>query len=120
AQTGTEWAVVHEEWQQAQKIRRHLTELLPDLRSRNADLDTDWWYYATLAEAHFGLAEFDKAIAELRKYNVAVKLTHPDPPLEKLAAWEFESTLTQLASLAQLQSDLAGLLEKSPKWKGCW
>jgi len=110
--TGSKWTVVSEQWQQAQDIRRDLVQLLTSMKTN----EKNWWISATLAEAHFGLAEYDEALKTLLEYG-SVNPDHPEAPLAGLSAWEFESTLTQLASLAQLQADLVGLLEKLPKWQ---
>ena len=106
---------------QAREIRRELAALLPglpeeeDAKGKSLDwLKGAWWFNATVAEAHLGLGEVDLAIAALRSFNVAKKLKHSGPPREIVAPWEFESTLTQLASLAQLQADLVELLEAGP------
>src|SRR5207249_3307541 len=103
-------------------IRQTLAKLLPTLPAfkGNEWLLKEWWFYSTRAEAHFGLGEYDQALAVLREYNDAVGLEHGEPPLKRVSAWEFESTITQLASLAQLQADLAELLESNNEWKGRW
>ena len=115
-------AVVHEQWSRAYDIRQTLAKLLPTLPAfkGNEWLLKEWWFYSTRAEAHFGLGEYDQALAVLREYNDAVGLEHGEPPLKRVSAWEFESTITQLASLAQLQADLAELLESNNEWKGRW
>lgn len=107
---------------QARDIRCKLAEFLPGLPDEKDDrgkslawLKGTWWFNATVAEAHLGLGEFDRAIGALRDYNVANGLGHDGPPREKVAPWELESTLTQLASLAQLQADLAELLDAAPE-----
>jgi tetratricopeptide repeat protein len=96
----------------AREIRRLLASKLPALVEREAFawLRNEWWFHATIAEAHLGLGEFEQAVTQLRAFNVAHNLEHAGPPLERIARWEFESTLTQLAALAQLQVDLADLL----------
>lgn len=49
------------------------------------------WFHETLAEAHFGLRQFDQAIERLKKaYEQEAK------------AWEFETTARQFAWLARL------------------
>ena len=100
----------------AREIRQLLAAKLPTLASREANswLLREWWYHATIAEAHLGLGDFDQAVAQLRGFNTAHGLKHLGPPLERIARWEFESTLTQLAALAQLQVELADLLSADP------
>jgi predicted acylesterase/phospholipase RssA len=56
-------------------------------------LNGKWWFLATVAEAHFGLRDYEPAAQWLQR---AKEL--PETPL-----WEFESAAVQLASLAQLQ-----------------
>jgi predicted acylesterase/phospholipase RssA len=98
----------------AQEIRGLLAAHLPALVEREGYswLGEQWWFHATIAEAHLGLGDFDKAIEQLRAYNRVHRLEHSGPPLERVARWEFESTLTQLAALAQLRGELDGLLQK--------
>jgi predicted acylesterase/phospholipase RssA len=92
----------------ARTIRQQLANLLPRLSEAPGGkwLLAEWWFYTTRAEAHFGLGQFGEAVSVLRAYNSAVGLDHKRPPLERVAAWEFESTIRQLASLGQLQADL--------------
>lgn len=118
-ETGANWTVAGDRWCRAYDIRRGLVRLLIDLGAKAgcAWLKKEWWFYTTRAEAHLGLAQFDDALAALREYNTAHGLTHQGPPLERVAPWEFESTITQLASLIQLQADLGELLGDRPEWK---
>ena len=112
--TGTRPVVALEFRERARAIRSHLVTLLPRLLTapETAGLEKYWFFHATLAEAHFGLGQFDEAIRAMRDYNTAVALAHDGPPLEKVPPWEFETALSQLASLADLQADLLGLLDK--------
>jgi len=116
ARAGTEPAVAIERAGVAREIRRLLASRLPGLAAREgfAWLSKEWWYHATIAEAHLGLGDFDKAITQLRAFNAAHDLPHSGPPLEVIARWEFESTLTQLAALVQLQVDLSDLPARDP------
>ena len=109
-------------WRQAREIRERLVKLLPELAMapQNSWVKTEWWFYATRAEAHFGLGQFDEALQALRAFNTGAGLSHRGPPLERVPPWEFESTITQLASLAQLQAALAELLSKQPDWENPW
>lgn len=54
-----------------------------------------WWYYATVAEAHFGLQNYKEAIKWIKEGQVTAS-----PVYE----WELETCARQLASLARLQS----------------
>ncbi len=53
-----------------------------------------WWYYATMAEAHFGLQQFDEALRWLREGQSAAN---------QINEWEMESCARQLAALARMQ-----------------
>jgi len=67
--------------------------------------DTDWlqgkwWFYATVAEAYFGMGEYERSISWLDRGQVEAKALSGGVP-----AWEYESTARQLASLARLQDN---------------
>jgi predicted acylesterase/phospholipase RssA len=110
--TGIEPVLARERSAEARRIRRLLVDGLPELAARQDHgwLRNEWWFHATLAEAEIGLGNLERAVAELRAYNAALGLSHQGPPLERVPRWEFESTLTQLVSLAQLQAELAEAL----------
>jgi predicted acylesterase/phospholipase RssA len=78
----------------AKDIREHLGVVLPGLAEQDDALGRNYWLLSTIAEAFFGLPDYDKAGQWLKK---AAAL--PDVP-----QWELESTARQLASLARLQS----------------
>ncbi|MGH9932430.1 MAG: tetratricopeptide repeat-containing protein [Pyrinomonadaceae bacterium] len=61
-------------------------------------LQGKWWFYSTVAEAHFGLGEYDEAIHWLKrgKDDAATRKT-------AIPAWEYEATARQLAQLARIQ-----------------
>lgn len=61
------------------------------LKARARDLRS-WWFYLTLAEASFGMEDYDGALRW-------IKLAPQTPD------WEKESTTRQLARLARLQAD---------------
>lgn len=75
----------------ANEIRREITAKLPPLLAepKNEWLKGQWWLWATLAEAHFGLDEFVEAGKFLSLANAL-----PDIP-----DWERETTARQLATL---------------------
>ncbi|MEM1322144.1 MAG: tetratricopeptide repeat-containing protein [Bacteroidota bacterium] len=56
----------------------------------------DYWKLVTLAEAHFGLYEFERAAELLREAK----------QIEGLSPWNFESTARQLASLAEIKINM--------------
>jgi predicted acylesterase/phospholipase RssA len=119
-ETGVAWTVAAERCNKAEEIRRRLIALLPDLPGSDekkwAWLRDEWWFYATIAEAHFGLGDYASGIATLRTYNAATGLSHQDAPLERLEPWVFESTITQLTGVARVQAELADLLSGHPEW----
>ncbi|HYJ88286.1 MAG TPA: patatin-like phospholipase family protein [Pyrinomonadaceae bacterium] len=55
-----------------------------------------WWYYATLAEAHFGLQNYDEATQWIRDGQSAAG---------QIFEWELETCARQLATLARLQNE---------------
>jgi predicted acylesterase/phospholipase RssA len=55
-----------------------------------------WWYYATMAEAHFGLQNYDEAVRWISEGQTAAG---------QIFEWELESCARQLAALARLQDD---------------
>jgi predicted acylesterase/phospholipase RssA len=90
----------------ARLIREEILRSVPPLLE-NPDLKwlaDEWWFYATLGEAYFGLGEhdpsnYDKAVEWLVDRPAAAGLEVPE--------WEYESTARQLAQLARLQHDPA-------------
>jgi predicted acylesterase/phospholipase RssA len=119
SETGVSRSVAIDLWCQANQIRRDLVTLLRDL-SQTPDLSwlkKEWWFYATRAEVHLGLGEFPEALDVIQEYNAANDIPHQQPPLEQISPWELESTITQFASLIQLQADLGGLLGDLREWK---
>jgi predicted acylesterase/phospholipase RssA/tetratricopeptide (TPR) repeat protein len=80
----------------AQKIRREIVQLVPDMVKTDAWLADAWFYYSTVGEAYFGLGEFDKAYEWLVTKPAAEAVTPPD--------WEFETTARQLANLVRVQN----------------
>ncbi len=108
-ETGSVSEIAHERRREAERIRRVLTTDLPPLLEIEANewLRTEWWFLVTLAEAHFGLGEYDPA----RKWLNDAK------SLSGVAHWEFETTARQLASIALLRGPgTADDPEGSPAW----
>ncbi|HEV7744535.1 MAG TPA: patatin-like phospholipase family protein [Pyrinomonadaceae bacterium] len=71
-------------------------------------LQSKWWLYSTVAEAHFGLGAYQEAVRWLNLGRAdAEKRGTSIPP------WEYESTARQLGLLARIQdiSDAAGIDE---------
>lgn len=86
--------VADERRNQATDIRTKLVNELPGLAEQDNSLIHNYWFLVTIAEAFFGLPDYDKAREWLKK----AKALRDIPP------WELESTARQLASLAQIQS----------------
>jgi predicted acylesterase/phospholipase RssA len=84
--------------ERAQEIRRDIIAKVTPLANdpKNAWLKDSWWYYGTIAEAHFGLREYDRAVEcfEEGRKNIG-----------EIPEWEEESTLQQLARLAVFQGN---------------
>src|SRR5215213_191686 len=57
-------------------------------------LNDKWWYYATVAEAHFGLQHYDEAVKWIHDGLAAAPQVYE---------WELETCARQLASIACLQ-----------------
>ena len=76
----------------ARKIRRDLVDKLPPLSTADGALLQDWWYLVTVAEAYFGLGEYESAEKWLA---LARELPEKDE-------WEVESTARQLAGIARM------------------
>jgi hypothetical protein len=117
--TGTRWSVADDYWRNGRAIRVQLAELLPGLpdQRNGAWLRNEWWFSATLAEAMFGIGQFDGAVRALRGFNRENGLDHEDPPLEVVSPWEFESTISQLGTLAELQANIIERLSRVKDWK---
>ncbi len=79
---------------QAKEIRRTVVNTLPGLTELPGKdyLNQEWWFHATMAEAHFGLQQYAEASIWLAKAR--------NTPADD---WEFESTARQLACLARLR-----------------
>ncbi|HKQ52678.1 MAG TPA: patatin-like phospholipase family protein, partial [Pyrinomonadaceae bacterium] len=74
-------------------------------------LKDNWWFYSTVAEAHFGLGEYKAAVEWLKRGQETV---------EKVDEWEYETTLRQLASLASRQTGPGQSgedFQDTPQWK---
>jgi predicted acylesterase/phospholipase RssA len=78
----------------ADEIRRDLIKVLPPLLQQpdKAWLQGEWWFYVTIAEAHFGLGAYEDARIWLKKAR----------ELPEVPDWERESTAWQLSCLANI------------------
>ncbi len=95
----------------ARKIREELVSKLPPLLSGpdRDQVSNNWWFLVTVAEAYFGLQDYDEA----RQWIASARETQPED-------WQLESTLRQFASVARLHASALQLsddeLEKWPSW----
>ncbi|HYN20590.1 MAG TPA: patatin-like phospholipase family protein [Thermoanaerobaculia bacterium] len=88
----------------AKLIREEIIRSVPPLleKKENEWLAKEWWFYATLAEAYFGLGRYEDALEWLVKRPANAADTGLDVP-----EWEYESTARQLTQLARLHCDPA-------------
>jgi predicted acylesterase/phospholipase RssA len=107
----------HQRREQAKKIRQEVVGALEaDLARERENPPADealsintWWVLVTVAEAYFGLRNYEKA----REYLLLAKAKEVDP-------WEYEATVRQLAQLAGLiegWTEITAAVESSPPWQ---
>jgi predicted acylesterase/phospholipase RssA len=91
--------------EKARTIREEIIAKLPQLAKVSGEewLSNEWWFYATIAEAYFGVGRYREALPWLTKAT----------GLPDVAKWERESTIRQLAYLAQLHSGASGSSEET-------
>lgn len=85
---------------EAREIREDIVKQVAPLVDK-ADtkwLQGKWWFYSTVAEAHFGLGEHDEAIRWLDRGRDEAAARNTS-----VAPWEYEATGRQLANLARIQ-----------------
>jgi predicted acylesterase/phospholipase RssA len=104
--------IAEERRKRAQKIREDLIEkVVAFVKDPDHKWVTDhWWYYATIAEAYFGLKKYDEAVSWLLAGQEAGR---------QIYEWELESCARQLAALARLQDDeelSADEFANTPAW----
>jgi predicted acylesterase/phospholipase RssA len=76
----------------AKEIREQLIALLLSRSESHKHSANDWWCLVTLAEAYFGLGQYNEATSQLEQAN----------QLQDVSDWQKESTVRQLATLARL------------------
>ena len=76
-----------------QKIVDEVGPLVDD--PKHVKITSEWWYYATVAEAHFGLQHYDEAVEWIENGQKTAT---------RVYEWELETLARQLASIARLQS----------------
>jgi predicted acylesterase/phospholipase RssA len=98
--------------EQAGKIRQSIVDELTAALKANK-LKENWWTLATLAEAHFGLGQYEEAGPWLKK---AAGLLEQG----KVEKWEQETTARQLSNIARLRHASAtgsSRFEDSTAWQ---
>jgi predicted acylesterase/phospholipase RssA len=99
--------------ERARRLRQNIVEILLALENEPAypggpPLGEERWFHETIAEAYFGLREYEQAKRRLERID-----------WEKVAPWEFETTARQFAWLARLLDPDAKTSEdfqKSDAW----
>jgi len=83
----------------AREIRQDIVVQVGALFGRpdHAWVTDQWWYYSTMAEAHFGLQNYDEAVRWIRDGQAAAG---------QIFEWELETCARQLAALARMQVGL--------------
>jgi predicted acylesterase/phospholipase RssA len=93
---GRESAVAAGRRERAREIRQNIVDEVGELIKNPKDKeDRKWWYYATVAEAEFGLQNYDEAVKLILDGQAKA---------ERVYEWELETLARQLASLARLQT----------------
>jgi predicted acylesterase/phospholipase RssA len=94
---GRESAVAAGRRERAREIRQKVVDEVAGLINdpKHDKITSEWWYYSTVAEAYFGLRQYDKAVQWIEDGQRIAK---------RVYEWELESLARQLASLARLQS----------------
>jgi len=85
---------------EANEIRTEIVRQVAPLVDQTAanGFQGKWWVYSTIAEAYFGLRDYDNALGWLLRGKEDAATRNTTVP-----AWEYESTARQLASLARLR-----------------
>ncbi|HMA96361.1 MAG TPA: tetratricopeptide repeat-containing protein, partial [Polyangiaceae bacterium] len=108
--SGLEHALLDDYRERARLIREDLTRALPALeeRAEYSWLRDEWWYYATVAEAYFGLHRYAEAAEWLidrpQAAGLRVALENRSSVGLRVPSWQYESTARQLAHLARIQN----------------
>ncbi|HEX3559383.1 MAG TPA: patatin-like phospholipase family protein [Pyrinomonadaceae bacterium] len=109
ARVGVSARIADERRAQARLIREELARSVPPLRDQPGYewLRDEWWYYATVGEALFGLGRYEEAARwltdEPERAGLRVGFDIKSSAGLDVPEWEYESTARQLARLARLQ-----------------
>ncbi|HEX8707469.1 MAG TPA: tetratricopeptide repeat-containing protein [Pyrinomonadaceae bacterium] len=95
---------------EARAIRQEIVRKVAPLAAKldGSANESSWWYYSTVAEAYFGLGQYDEAVEWLQQGEKA---------RGSIPEWQYQTTITQLAALARLQTDEEfDEFERMPAW----
>jgi predicted acylesterase/phospholipase RssA len=94
---GRESAIAAARRERATEIRQNIVDEVGALINDPAHekITSEWWYYSTVAEAHFGLQHYEEAVKWIEDGQKAAK---------RVYEWELETLARQLASLARFQT----------------
>ncbi|HEY8460772.1 MAG TPA: tetratricopeptide repeat-containing protein [Blastocatellia bacterium] len=109
-QTGIKLESAAERRRKAVEIRGRIAETLVGMSEKKPQLKKQWWFLATIAEAYFGLKNYDEAKKWLKEAA----------QLEGVPEWERESTISQLAQLTRLLggwTEASGEERESEAWR---
>ncbi len=94
----------------ARTLREEMAAIVPRLGEKNASLGGQYWYIVTLAEIHFGLAQYEEAGKWLARAREA-----------GAREWERQTTFKQLVSLARLHGrELPAEGSDTSSWHAAW
>lgn len=94
---------------EATLIREEVIRSVPPLREcrDGSGRAREWWFYATVGEAYFGLQRYEDAIRwlteEPARAGLQIAFDQTAPAGLDVSDWEYETTARQLARLARLQ-----------------
>lgn len=95
----------------AENLRKSVLRILGPMLRRDTSLGRQHWFLATLAEARFGLGEYEEA----------GRLLEQAAALPDVKEWELQSTFRQLAALADHQNLAPPAAGSDPKdWDAPW
>lgn len=92
---------------QARQIREYIVEHVPPLMTTRTWLQGQWWFYATVAEAYFGMGYYDPANYEKAIEWLQAGRADAQKSGTPIAPWENESTARQFSTLARMQDETA-------------
>ncbi|HEV7681691.1 MAG TPA: tetratricopeptide repeat-containing protein [Pyrinomonadaceae bacterium] len=98
---------------EATEIRKEVvTQVAPLVDKSDTDwLQGKWWFYSTVAEAHFGLGAYEEAVQWLQRGLADANARNTSIP-----PWEYESTARQLGLLARIiDTTLADVAARNEK-----